>query len=194
MKECALAAGGLQMLDSGWLKALDMPAHVTSGLAIGSGAVLLAERHELLYIHTLPVWVKAIIGVVFVMSALMALANLSRYGLMRIGAARERQQLAKEQIAQAAAERQRKIEYETDVLRYLDTLNRKKRKTLAYLTTHNEQSFNARIGGSSVSTLVQKGLLVPGKGVASAVEWPYTVPDFVWEELQRRKAEFLYRD
>ena len=73
---------------------------------------------------------------------------------------------------------------------YLDTLP----SWSSYLVMRNQRSFVGDLMGGKLGVLVQKGLLVRASGAHYQREWPYTVANFVWEELKRRKDEFKTAD
>lgn len=100
----------------------------------------------------------------------------------------------KEQDKEEAKQERLRAEYRQQVLGYLDTLSEVEREILSFLVQKNQQSFTADMAGKLIATLKQKGLVEMGPGVHTQLDWPFTVPNFVWEELMRRKEDFNIAD
>jgi len=73
----------------------------------------------------------------------------------------------------------------------LDTLGAGEREVLSYMVERNQRSLAGRLAYGGFGTLVQKGLLIRGAGQFNIMEWPHTVPEDVWDELVRRRDEFV---
>ena len=87
--------------------------------------------------------------------------------------------------------RRRKARSQT--LRNLNTLSRDELFVLAFCLDRNQRSVTLYPYGQRATALVQKGLLVPAR-YGTALEFAHTIPDYVWDELQRRKDEILPQD
>jgi len=169
--------------DSNWLKALDVKGSVAGAIAVACLAVLFISDLNWFYLGALSNWVKAVFAIVAVLALSLLGGNLAQWGIDEYKRARQRRQ--KERL---------RAEHRQQVLRYLDTLSNIEREILSYLVQTNRQSFTTDMAGDLIGTLKQKGLIEMGSGVHSALNWPFIVPNFVWEELKRRQDEFNTAD
>jgi Super-infection exclusion protein B len=81
----------------------------------------------------------------------------------------------------------------SQTLRNLETLSRDELFVLAFCLDRNQRTVALYPFGQRATALVQKGLLVPAN-YGTALEFNHTIPDFVWDELQRRRNEILPAD
>lgn len=108
--------------------------------------------------------------------------SIAEWLLARRKAVRELADLEKREAAIAAHRR--------SVLAHLDTLSPNERRALSIMVSTNRRTASAPVMHSVASMLKSKGLLEIPEGVYTAFSFPFTIPGFVWEELQQRKAEF----
>ncbi|MFQ5752314.1 MAG: super-infection exclusion protein B [bacterium] len=81
----------------------------------------------------------------------------------------------------------------SNILKNINNLTEKEHRILAYCLTRNERTINLDIINPEGLSLCNKGLLAKAQGVGDMLEWPYTMPSFVWDHLQDIREEFLGR-
>ena len=116
-------------------------------------------------------------------SILLARGCISVNGLVERGAARRR----REQQRTAELEVEERLQQE--VIRRLDIVGEGALNTLNWFVERGEQIFEARLDQPELVTLVTSGLVVRRTGQHSVLHWPHYIPDAVWNELIRRRAE-----
>jgi hypothetical protein len=147
--------------DSGWLRALDLRASTFAAVALACWAVFGLAEFGLLYLGTLPTWVRG----VFVIVALMASLRLWNLGFARFRAWQQRRA----------------------ILAQLDNLSTSEIELLAEQIANNEQTFSARFDSPVAAGLRSKGLALRSD-TGHLLGYPHTIPDFVWNELRRHRA------
>lgn len=167
---------GLSMVawpDSGWLKVLDLKGSTAFFLAFGCGLVYFFAQNELFYLNLLPGWAIAIFVAIGILSFLLFLARLWELFIRNFNSWR---------FSRTAKQK---------TLEHLDTIDEKEKLYLGTLVRENMRSFNTKLSDPTAHSLAEKGLVERATGAGSRLEWPHIVPDYVWQELQKRKDEFL---
>ncbi|MCB9026110.1 MAG: superinfection exclusion B family protein [Bdellovibrionaceae bacterium] len=77
------------------------------------------------------------------------------------------------------------------VLARLYTLSEYERDDLLHCIYKNQQTINASMIDGSVHGLTTKGILVMGTGTGNRMSWPYTIPDYIWNHIQKNKEELF---
>lgn len=77
------------------------------------------------------------------------------------------------------------------ILESLDTLSDEETQILMYMLYRHQTTVAAPLVNQFTHSLTSKGLLRRGSGSGNMMSWPFTIPPFVWEELQRRREKFL---
>lgn len=167
------------MMDSSWLRFVDLKPHIIVAVLMASIAVLFLEQGHFFFLDELPRWALAATGLVMILSGVLTLAN----SIKALSDMWKRHQLVKKK--RNAAEEARK-----STLRFLDTLSQEELEVLSYLVTKGKQSFTVELNAKKLVTLVQKGLVTMQHGTVSMFNVAYTIPHFVWDELTLREDEF----
>lgn len=80
----------------------------------------------------------------------------------------------------------------TSVLNSLKSLNREEHQIISYCLRRGQRSVNLDlIWQPWHSSLSQKGLLSQAAGYGDQQNWSFTIPDFVWNYLQKNREEYL---
>ena len=83
---------------------------------------------------------------------------------------------------------------QSEILKFVKTLSEDERLLLAYCLDRNQQTVRVDMFspmGAAAASLHQKGLMEPAEGLGSAIDWPYTIPTFVWKYLQAHKSRIV---
>lgn len=176
--------------DSNWLKALEIRGSTAAAVAAASILVFVMAEAGWFHLDTLPAWLKAIIAAVAVLALALVGGNVAQWFIDESSKKKERRREEEEHRAEQHKKEEAQAQYRRQALGYLDTLSGLEREIFSYLVQKTQQSFTTDMSGTRIGTLLQKGLVEMGSGVHGALDWPFTIPNFVWEELQRRKDEF----
>jgi hypothetical protein len=94
----------------------------------------------------------------------------------------------------ARADRRARAMEQADVLDHLSTLSLDERDILAYCLANNERSIVSNYLNAPLTMLVTKGIFqMAPNPIFTPMQVPYMIPNFVWRELQNRRAEFPLR-
>lgn len=165
--------------DSNWLKVLEIRGSTAAAVAVACILILVMAEFGWFFLDTLPAWLKASVAAVAIIALVLAGKNIVQWFTDEFSKKKEYRRKEKTQ-----ARNQQKI------LGYLDTLNAREHKILSYLVQKKQQSFTADISEAPIATLRQKKLVEMGEGANEILNWPFMIPNFVWEELQKRRDEF----
>jgi hypothetical protein len=176
--------------DSNWLKALEIKGSTAAAVAVACIMILVMAFAGWFFLDTLPAWVKAVVAAVAFLAIALTGGNVLQWFIDESSKKRERRRQEEEQRAEERKREDTQERHRQKVLGYLDTLSDREYEILSYLVQKNQQSFTAEMGGTRIATLQQKGLIEMATGIYSSIDWPYTIPNFVWEELQRCKDAF----
>lgn len=173
----------MDWLGSAWLKILELKMHLLVGTCAFCVFVLVLNDRGFSYAHNLSPDVLGLMLLGAILTFCLIVTQVGKQIFDLILAQRKRR-----------ADISNALEFQKGVYKFLDTLSAQEREVLSYLVIKNQQSFNADMMAKVVVTLQQKNLIAIGGGVMSQTDAPFIVPPFVWEELQRRKADFSKAD
>ena len=84
---------------------------------------------------------------------------------------------------------------QAEILAHLDALSVAERNLLACCLANNEKTIISNYLNGPLTMLVAKGIVrMAPNPIFTPMKMPYIIPDFVWAELQRRRAEFPPED
>ena len=153
--------------------------------------VLLLAHFDLLYLGGMPTWLRSTFVVLGLGGAAVWGVRIWRRGSdirrERRTEARQAQQ-TREKSEQAERRRQ---ESQQQVLKELDRLSEKEKAMLGWLLKKETSTASMDWKNETAGLLVSRGLLVRSQELHPRTDWPHSVPDFVWEELQNRRDEFI---
>lgn len=176
--------------DSNWLKVLEIKGSTAAAVAVACIMILVMADAGWFFLDTLPEWAKAVVAVVAFLAIALTGGNVLQWFIDESSKTRERRDKGKEEQAKQRKRKEERERLRQTILGYLDTLSDSERDILSYHVQKNQQSFTTDMTGERIGTLKQKGLVEMASGIHREMSWPFTIPNFVWEELQRRKDEF----
>jgi hypothetical protein len=183
----------VMMPDAKWLDALKLPLRVNVAVALICVALLalnLSGLLDLAAVHSLTLPVLTILAVTFCVLTLVGCVD------RLFAPARER---AKRSLLAARRDIRRREEEERQeagrrrVLDRLDHLSEGELDRLVRCILDKSPSFVADSGDPSISLLVGKGFVWSPGGFHDFDKYPFSIHDFVWEALRKRKYEFIRR-
>ena len=167
--------------ESNWLNALNFKASSALAAAIAAASIYLSAKQNFLHLGTLPPWSRTTAAIVAIIAGSVVLARLTDHICALVKRMHETHQTKKKQ-----AEKKKRIIAE------LDDLNDREREILSFALLTNQRSFTAGIDGEKLTSLMTGGLVVRQSGVHSMIEWPYFIPEFVWDAMKDRRQEFSH--
>ena len=99
-------------------------------------------------------------------------------------------------IDKLIAERLREKHAKKLIEDYIPHLTEDESNILGYLLKHNQKMFTAEADGGYAVTLISRGIIVRamrGGQQASAMDVPYSVPDYVWKILVKNRGKIRYK-
>jgi len=160
--------------DSGWIKALEMK--VTTTLAIGVIGLGIFAAAELKIAHVdelLPPWGSGIAAITGASATVLGVSHLVSKFIQHARAFFARKK------------RQRRV------LDHLDSLSESEQHFLAEQLHLNQRAFVVSFFDKTGKLLISRGLIAMSPGTHPTGQIPCYIPEFVWWELQLRRAEIL---
>lgn len=177
-----------------WLEALNLPLRVMIGLALSSGLLLLLDWFGAVELSSLGAAVRPLITVVCVASTVFSVAGI---GDLLLTPWREKQKhsplSARRAVRQQEQEENRRRS-EALALAHLDHLSKEEIHFVARCLREGTTSFYTRVYDPAVTTLRGKGLIWTPGGSHVLNHYHFVFHDFAWNELLRRRDEFIAKD
>lgn len=128
---------------------------------------------------------------------LVTLALLILWSVQLWTSSSERRRSEKEAKAKAEAEAEAEADSERhaqrEALDSLTTLSRNERLVIMYALYRGQQTVFTKFADQAAQALCSKGLLIPAPQ-GDAFNFPFTIPNFVWRQLQKHKSELLPKE
>jgi hypothetical protein len=180
--------------DPNWLNALKLPLRVMVGVTIACAVLLALDYWKVIDLIAFGNLTRPFIIVLLAVAGALTASGFGAliYDILTSGrkhtALAGRREIkrkeAEEELEKARATALERLDYlSSDELRYLADCLRK-----------GSQSFTTWVHSSPASMLSAKGLIYSPGGTHHQDHYPFTIIDFVWKELLRRKEEILARD
>jgi hypothetical protein len=169
-------------MDSGWLKALELPAKITGGVAAGCIVALVLDSRGAIDFEAIGGWLRPAIAIAAIFSSALFLAGMFNEGVTAFGKSRAK----KASLADQAAFKQK-------ALAHLDTLSEGEIHIVAEALKGGSPSVTWWLHSGAAAQLVHRGLLVQLGGQYSSEHWPFVFRDFAWQEMLKRKDHFIER-
>ena len=170
-------------MDSGWIKALELPAQITGGVFAACCLVYLLNETGQLALADVGEWALPVIIIAGILSGCLFVGAILAYFWRKFEKWREQRE-----------KKVQKDEVQKTALAYLDTLSEQENYMVCKALKEGSPSFTSWLHISAAAQLVDKGLLIQHTGVFNREHWPYTFHDFAWKEIERRKDEFLQKE
>jgi len=178
--------------DLKWLTdTLRLPAKILVGLFLFFVALLALDYFglfPLLAIHVLA-WAVAVVGAL--LFGFLCLGELFGFVADAVSHRRKRTLMSERHELRRAAKEREGAEYRERVLKRLDYLSREELSIVADCLRKNERTFLDYVHSPPVANMMAAGFVGSPGGPHHQDYYPYYFGDFVWEELLRRRDEFL---
>jgi len=180
--------------DAKWLDALKLPVRLKLAIVAACGALFYLFRTKVITFGPLDGLVTALLLVAVVVFVIVLVFD----GLAWLG-----RPLAEKRRLSLLAKRRRAIRDEKDeqrqqrrvaVLAQLDQLSRWEVQILADALEGGSPTFYNYVYSPPIAMLQAKHLVWTPGGAHNQDHYPFCIADFVWEELERRRNEFLEKE
>jgi len=163
-------------LDIKWLDAFKLPKRIQFGISLAALILLICDYYGLFLLNIFGELAYPIVFVIFVVSGTISIVSLIAL------------------IYEFCARKLESYNYKKETLKRLDHISAEELDELAKCLIKGTQSFYTYVHSPAVSNLQLKGMISTPGGQHHRDYYPFTINDFVWEEMIRRKEEFLAKD
>lgn len=181
-------------MDSGWIKALELPAKITGGLFVACGTIWFLDDKNALNLDEIAAWVQPVIVILWIGSGCLFGASLVgdawSFGANALQKRVEKQDaIGKETLEKEALEARR-----SSIIAHLDRLSEKEIFEAAKALKGGSPSFESWAHSTGAGQLLAKGLIYSPQGSYNQDYFPFTFHDFVWEALEERRDTILAKE
>lgn len=167
--------------DPKWLEILQASGWQTTALAAAFGVLLLVIHVG--WIASPDPWFTALYALAFLICIFLALASICH---AVVDFLQPRTWLTRRTMEKKEQKSTRE---------YIPFMTNHEQTIIAYLLHCNQKTFNAAPDGGNARTLISRRIVVVKRSpmqLFMSVDWPFVVPDHVWDVLVQHKARFPY--
>ena len=169
-------------MDSGLIKALELPAKITGGIFVASVLIWLFDGSDTLNLDDFGPWARSLSIIVLTLS-----------GCLFASAIIQKSWEATESYRTARQRKKKHRKLVNDFSAQIPYLNEKEKIILGYLRHNNQKRFTGADDAGHARTLLSKGYVryIAFQGqVVSARDVPFEVSEHVWEVVEARPEDF----
>ena len=178
-------------MDSGWLKALELPAKITGGVLAACVIALYGDNKGLLSLSKIGPWFRPVLQVIAVFAGALFAANILSDFLVycrgyqaKIAAEKEKVEDERKKAAAEEAAKKKSVSH-------LDKLSEEETYIVADALKKNTPSIKWWLHSGGAAQLCAKGLLQQLPGQYQTNHWPFIFYDFAWEAIEERRESLL---
>lgn len=180
--------------DAKWLDALKLPIRLKLALIAACGALFYLFKSKTITVGPLDGLVMALLLIGLVVFLIVVVFDGLAWLAQPITEKRRLSLLAKRRNALRKEKEDQREEHRANVLAQLDHLSRWEVKVIADALESGSPTFYHYVHSPAVSMLQAKLLVWTPGGPHHQDHYPFSIADFVWEELQNRRDEFLEKE
>lgn len=181
-------------MDPRWLDALKLPARIIVGWFLASALVFVLDYFGVVRLAEFHALARPITIICAVVSGSLSLAAFGGLIYDRIQQRRKPELLAQRRRIRRAEEINRRAEFREQALKRLDYLSTREISYVADCLRKNEQSIITWVHSPEMANLAAAGLVNSPGGTHHKDYYPFSIADFAWAELLKRKEEFIAKD
>ncbi|MEO0336885.1 MAG: hypothetical protein AAF202_10845 [Pseudomonadota bacterium] len=170
-------------MDSGWIKALELPAKITGGLFVACTVIWILDGSATLNLKDVGIWLRPVILIIWVVSGCLFVASIISQTWTTGTAYWKRRTDTKEAETK-----------EKSIVAQLDHLSEKETYEAAKALKGGSPSFESWAHSTGAGQLMAKGLIYSPLGTYHQDHFPYTFHDFAWEALQEKRETILEKE
>lgn len=180
--------------DAKWLDALKLPIRLKLAVAAACGALFYLFKSETITVGPLDGLVKALLLIGVVVFLIVVLFDALGWLVQPVAEKRRLSLLAKRRNAIRQEKDEQRERSRAAVLAQLDQLSRWEMKVIAEALEAGSPTFYHYVSSPAVTMLQAKRLVWSPGGPHHQDHYPFSIADFVWDELQKRRDEFLEKE
>lgn len=180
--------------DANWLNAFKLPLRAMIGVTLACGTLLWLDHAKLIDLSVFGGLTKPSIVVLTVVAGALSISGIGAVIYDLVMAKQKHGTLKARREARKQETDEQSKEAKAAALDRLNYLSPEELRYLADCLRRGNQSFTTWVHSSFASTLAAKGLIYTPGGTHHQDHYPFTIVDFAWKELLRRKDEFIARD
>lgn len=180
--------------DAKWLDVLKLPFKAKLAIALACGLLLYLFDASLLSFGKLDNIIKTALVIALAVSAVIVVVDGLAWLAGPIVQRRHSSLLAARRALRRKEEEAQREEQRAAVLAQLDHLSAWEIKVIAKALKSDSPTFYTYVHSPPVTMLLGKRLAWTPGGEHHQDHYPFTIADFVWEELLKRREEFLAKD
>lgn len=181
-------------MDSGWIKALELPAKITGGVFIACGLIWYLDGNDTIKLEGIGPWLRPVIMIIWIVSGslfgMSIVVDIWKAGVDYLQKRSDKKEKANEKAAEIQAMEARR----EATVAHLDCLSEKENFEAAKALKGNSPSFESWAYSTGAGQLKAKGLIYSPQGTYHDDNFPFTFYDFVWDALQERRESILKRE
>lgn len=181
----------MQFVDSGWIRALELPAKITGGLSVACAVIWLLDGSDSLNLDDVASWLRPVILIIWISSSCLFGASLLGEAWTAGAAHLRKRAAAKDTAAKEAAELQKRNEQRQALVSQLDHLSERETHEAAKALKGGSPSFETWAYSPGAGHLIAKGLVYSLSGTYNQEQFPFIFHDFAWEALLERREVIL---
>jgi hypothetical protein len=180
--------------DSKWLDALKLPTRVLFGLFIFCIAMIVLDQYKFITLSSFGESTRPILIIAALLFGSLTFTSIVGFFIDIFTSSRKHSALSNRRKIREKEQEEGRAIYEKKVIERIEHLSQYELKHLANALRENSQSFYTWVHSPYASTLAAKGMIYTPGGTHHQDHYPFTINDFVWKELLKRKDEILKRD
>ena len=181
-------------MDSGWIKALELPAKITGGLFVACAVIWFLDGTDSLKLDDVASWLRPVVLIIWVGSGCLFGATLVGDAWSAGATYLNKRTETKDAAARKAAEVKAKDDRRNAIIINLNHLSEKENYEAAKALKGGSPSFESWAHSTGAGQLIAKGLLYSPQGTYNQDHFPFTFYDFAWEALQERREAILEKE
>ena len=180
--------------DAKWLDAFKLPLKINIAISLASILLLGLEMADVLILGPITQYARPVLILLSVVFSVLALVGLADFFLAPRRKERRQSALAaRRSVRRQEAEERLQAEHRRALGR-LDHLSKEEIHYVANCLRNQTPTFYTWVHSPPVTVLMGKGLVWTPGGQHHQDHYPFSFVDFAWEELLRRKDEFIAKD
>lgn len=180
--------------DAKWLDALKLPAKSKVAIALVCGALLLLFKEKLLSVGKPDQTVETLLLIGAVVFGILTIVDGAVWLAHPLTERRRLSTLTTRRAARKREQEAARAESRAAILAQLDHLSLREIQVIARALREGSPTFYTYVHSPPVTMLQAKRLAWTPGGPHNQDHYPFTIADFVWDELLRRRDEFLGRE
>ena len=180
--------------DPKWLDALKLPLRLKLAIAAACGALFYLFKSKAITLGAFDGVVIALLLVTIVVFAIVVVFDGLAWLAKPLSEKRRLSLLAKRRSVVRSAQIEQREEQRGAILAQLDHLSRWEVQTVVKTLQGNSPTFYSYVFSPPISMLQAKNLVWTPGGPHNQDHYPFCFADFVWDEILKRREEFIERE